>query len=308
MAAQAAEHGLSRSGARLPIGKYLAATWERRHFIVAYSNAKVTSGYAQTGLGWMWEVLNPLLNAMVYFLIFGLLLKKGVTAHLSTGEYIGFLVIGVFLYSYMNKSMTTGSKAIYGNMGLIRALHFPRIALPLSAVLVQLRRVWWSMAVMIGLILASGMKIYWTWLLLPVVVLLLGVFNLGGAMILARLGAKSSDVTQFLPFLFRTWMYLSGVMFSIERIIADNPKLPDWADTLLRVNPMALFLNLARGVMIGDPYTCVSGQGAGCTRMDPLTWLSLHPTDWLVALAWAVGLAVIGFFFFYQGEEEYGRG
>ncbi|MCU6325990.1 ABC transporter permease, partial [Enterobacter quasiroggenkampii] len=110
--------------------------WARRHFITAFSTAKLTAQYSQAKLGQVWQVMNPLLNAAVYFFIFGVLLgtKKGVP------DYIPFLVTGVFIWTFTQSSIMAGPRAVSGNLGLVRALHFPRAALPISFCLQQLQQ------------------------------------------------------------------------------------------------------------------------------------------------------------------------
>ena len=70
----AAKHGLSVSGARPSLVEYVRQLWGRRHFIIAFSQAKLTAQYSQAKLGQLWQVVTPLLNAAVYFFIFGVLL------------------------------------------------------------------------------------------------------------------------------------------------------------------------------------------------------------------------------------------
>src|SRR4051794_25584988 len=75
----AAGHGLTQSAARPPAGSYISQLWQRRHFIWAFASAKNIAMYTESRLGQLWQVLTPLLNAGVYYMIFGLLLntKRG---------------------------------------------------------------------------------------------------------------------------------------------------------------------------------------------------------------------------------------
>ncbi|MCX2926241.1 ABC transporter permease, partial [Streptomyces sp. NEAU-W12] len=70
----AAKYGLTVSGARPSLVEYVRLLWGRRHFILTFSRAKLTAQYSQARLGQLWQVATPLLNAAVYFFIFGLLL------------------------------------------------------------------------------------------------------------------------------------------------------------------------------------------------------------------------------------------
>jgi len=82
LAELAAEYGLRPSSARPGLGSYLALVWQRRHFILAYATARNVSMYTEARLGRLWQVLTPLLNSGVYYLIFGVLFK--VTAASAT--------------------------------------------------------------------------------------------------------------------------------------------------------------------------------------------------------------------------------
>lgn len=217
--AQLAErYGLSVSGARPSLGAYVRQLWARRHFITAFATAKLTAQYSQAKLGQVWQIANPLLNAAVYYLIFGLLMgtKNGVP------DYVPFLVTGVFVWTFTQSSIMAGTRAISGSLGLVRALHFPRASLPLSYCLQQLQQLLFSMAALVVILLAFGVPVAMSWLLVIPALTLQFVFNAGIAMVMARIGAKTPDIAQLMPFVLRTWMYASGVMFSMDRILADR--------------------------------------------------------------------------------------
>lgn len=122
-AALAAKYGLSVSGARPGLFEYVRELWSRRHFILAFSSAKLTAQYSQAKLGQVWQVATPLLNALVYYLIFGLILGAG--QGMTKEVYIPFLVTGIFVFTFTQSSVMAGVRAISGNLGLVRALHFP---------------------------------------------------------------------------------------------------------------------------------------------------------------------------------------
>ncbi|CAL9657869.1 hypothetical protein SUDANB9_06826 [Streptomyces sp. enrichment culture] len=282
----AAKYGLSVSGARPSLVEYVRQLWGRRHFILAFSQAKLTAQYSQAKLGQLWQVATPLLNAFVYFAIFGLILDAG--RGMPKDVYIPFLVTGVFVFTFTQSSAMAGVRAISGNLGLVRALHFPRASLPVSFALQQLQQLLASMIVLFAVVIGFGSYPSLSWLLVVPALVLQFLFNTGLALIVARMGAKTPDLAQLMPFIMRTWMYASGVMFSIPIMLEDKPA---WLADVLQWNPAAVYMDLIR-------FALIDGYGSE----------NLPPHVWAVALGWAVVLAVGGFVYFWKAEERYGRG
>ncbi|MFE9606937.1 ABC transporter permease [Streptomyces sp. NPDC006012] len=286
LAALAARHGLTVSGARPTLPQYVRQLWDRRHFITAFSTAKLTAQYSQAKLGQVWQVMTPLLNAAVYYFIFGVLLgaKHGVP------DYVPFLITGVFVWTFTQSSIMAGTRAIAGNLGLVRALHFPRAALPISFCLQQLQQLLFSMAALVVILLCFGVPVTISWLLAIPALVLQFTFNAGVSMIVARLGAKTPDIAQLMPFVLRTWMYVSGVMWSIDRLTSKDD-LPHVVTVALEVNPAAVYIDLMRFALI-----------------DSFHASQLPPHVWAAAVGWALLAGIGGFIYFWKAEETYGRG
>ncbi|MGQ4417190.1 ABC transporter permease [Streptomyces sp. SAS_269] len=282
----AAKYGLAVSGARPSLAEYVRQLWGRRHFILAFSQAKLTAQYSQAKLGQLWQVATPLLNAAVYYFIFGVILHA--SRGMSQDVYIPFLVTGVFVFTFTQSSVMTGVRAISGNLGLVRALHFPRASLPVSFSLQQLQQLLFSMIVMFLVAIGFGSYPGLSWLLIVPVLVLQFLFNTGLALIVARLGAKTPDLAQLMPFVLRTWMYASGVMFSISKMMEGRS---EWVVRLLQVNPAAVYMDLMR-------FALIDGYDAS----------NLPPHVWAIALFWAVVAFAGGFVYFWKAEERYGRG
>jgi teichoic acid transport system permease protein len=286
LAALAARYGLSVSGARPTLPQYVRQLWARRHFITAFATAKLTAQYSQAKLGQLWQVMTPLLNAAVYYFIFGVLLgtKRNVP------DFVPFLVTGVFIWTFTQSSIMAGTRAISGNLGLVRALHFPRAALPISFALQQLQQLLFSMAALLVILVCFGVPVAASWLLAFPVLVLQFTFNAGVSMTVARMGARTPDIAQLMPFLLRTWMYVSGVMWSIDKLTSKD-HLPHLVTVALQLNPAAVYIDLMRFALI-DSFR--SGQ--------------LPHHVWPAATAWALIAGIGGFIYFWKAEETYGRG
>jgi teichoic acid transport system permease protein len=313
LAELAAQHGLRPSAERPPVFRYMRNLWQRRHFIMAFATARNIAMYTEARLGQVWQVLTPLLNAGVYFLIFGLLLKinRGIP------NYLGFLVTGVFVFNFTQRAFISTSTVITESLPLIRALHFPRAALPLAYVIIELQQMVLSMLVLAVIVLCTGEPITWYWLLVIPALLLQTIFNVGAGLAVARLGSNVNDFSQLLPFLMRTWLYVSGVLFNIATLDIGRKYI-----ALLQINPAAIYISLIRDAMLQTQRESEPGampyNKLKCDTWQhlkkPLDWSAYcHPVTnpahyWIYGIAWAVLALVVGFFFFWRAEAKYGRG
>ena len=316
LAVLAARHGLRPSSARPGLASYLRKVWDRRHFILAYATARNVSMYTEARLGQLWQVLTPLLNSAVYYLIFGVLFK----ANRGISNYTAFLVIGVFIFAFTERSIVVGSTVMRANITLIRALHFPRACLPLAYVLVEFQQLLLSMVVLFAIVLGTGEPLTWYWLLLVPTLVLQATFNVGAALIMARVGAGAQDISQLVPFLLRVWRYFCGVMYSVTSL-PSYATLPSWAKDVISLNPAAVYITLARNALMATfradapgakPYNAAACAAFNLTKHPPLQ-AYCHPTTtigelWLVGIGWAVVTLAVGAVYFWQAETRYGRG
>ncbi|MEV7088771.1 ABC transporter permease [Streptomyces sp. NPDC093085] len=274
------------SGARPALPAYLRQLWSRRHFITAFATARLTAQYSQAKLGQLWQLMTPLLNAAVYYFIFGVLLdtKRDVP------DFIPFLVTGVFIWTFTSNSIMASTRAVSGNLGLVRALHFPRAALPIGLALQQFQQLLFSLGALVVILIGFGEYPGPAWLLAVPALLLQAVFNTGVSMAMARVAARTPDVSQLMPFLLRTWMYLSGVMWSVDKVTRSSD-VPHLVGVALQCNPAAVYIDLLRFAFVRS-----------------FTAAQLPPHVWALALGWALVAGAGGFLFFWKAEEEYGRG
>jgi teichoic acid transport system permease protein len=283
----AAENGLQPIGVRPPLRAYVRALRQRRQFTHVLASSKAYAENQGTYLGQLWSVLTPTMNALVYVMIFGLLLKT----NRGVENVIGFIVVGVFVYRLFDEGVGAAARSIPTNGNLVRALQFPRVVLPTAGIFSKFLGQLPSMLVMLVFVLLSRfvprnvpVPVSWRWLLLPVAILLLLGFSLGVGYVFARICAGVPDLLNFFPFVFRILMYASGVIFPINHYVHNAP-----LERVLEYQPVALYLDLARQSVLHEPSI-------------PLMW-----SKWLLALAWSVGVLLVGFVFFWRAEARYGR-
>ncbi|HEX9518267.1 MAG TPA: ABC transporter permease [Streptosporangiaceae bacterium] len=345
LAALAAQYGLRPSAQRPSIGIYLRELARRWSFIMGFATARNVAMYTEAKLGQLWQILAPLLNAGVYFLIFGLIIT-GVSR--GVPDYLAFLVTGVFVFSFTQRTFISTSKVITDSLPLIRALQFPRASLPLAYVMIELQQLALSMVVLFSLIPITGEPVTWDWLLVLPALALLTIFNAGLALFAARTGARINDFAQLLPFLMRTWLYVSGVIYSVQVFVAQHSQNHAWVTTLLQLNPAAIFITLVRNALLANQRASAFGakapNAANCAAwagtprpagVSPAAWGKAltqvkkdlpqhHPLSqygsaychasfvsshlWLFAVGWALVALLLGFWYFWRKEVNYGRG
>jgi len=267
-------------GRRPPLGSYLRQLWGRRYFIWADSRARAFAGNKDTLLGRFWLVGRPLLDGFTFYLVFGVLLD----ASRGVENYIGFLLVGVFMFSFSARALTGGAGAMSSGKNMVRSFSFPRAAIPLALMLRETLSTVPTVLTMMAMILVipPHAPLTWYWLLFPVVFALQFLFNLGMTLYTARLASAVPDLRLVLGFFSRFWMYGSGVMYSIDRFVEHPTVL-----AILQLNPAYCVLEITRDLLL-------------YARMPELSL-------WLTLTAWAVVTPLLGFVYFWQGEEGYGR-
>jgi teichoic acid transport system permease protein len=335
----AIEHNLIPSGTRPTLRRYLTTLWQRRHFIIGYATARNVSMYTEAKLGQIWQVLTPLLNACVYYLIFGFIFQQS----RGVEHYIAFLVCGVFIFAFTERSIVTNANVMRVNLPLIRALYFPRAALPLAYVIVELEQTLLSLVVLFAIVLGFGEPLTWYWFLMVPVMLLQTLFNVGAALLVARMAGAVQDVGELIPFILRISRYFCGVMYMVTTLspVYTRP----WLERILMLNPAAVYISLARvslmksyrtnspgnapynstlcyrfraddggSHLVSGGYHLVNNVEVAGHYVGNYVWQAScqavvnNPDQWIAAVGWAVLTFLVGLVFFWTAEHRYGRG
>ncbi|WP_295102048.1 ABC transporter permease [uncultured Microbacterium sp.] len=270
--------GLTEVGTRPRLGGYLAETWRLRAFAVRLAGSRLISGLLPNRLGVLWIVLKPLSLAITYGVIFHFILSGAARPE----NYVQFLLVGVFVFEFFTGCFGSGSKSITSNSKLVQSFGFPRILLPISVIAEQAMRMV-PVVLMLGiLLLILGEPIAWSWLLVIPILAVMGVFNLGVALVVSRISVRTRDVQQLVPIISRVLFYASGIFFDLDGALADLPTLL----TIVHLNPIYEFIAIARDVLL-------EGYAA------PLL-------AWIAAPIWALVMIVGGVIYFWRAEPRYG--
>ncbi|MGH8875001.1 MAG: ABC transporter permease [Acidimicrobiia bacterium] len=255
--------------------QYLLDLWNRREFAWFLAMGNLKARHASTALGLFWWVLNPLLLAAVYFLVFGVIFRGA-----QGPDYIGYLLSGIFVFHYTHHAMTGGAHSILQNSKLLANLRFPRLVLPIASLIEAAAGFLASLGVFYLIVIpTSGTFPGLHTALLLVIFPLHTLFNLGLGAITARLAVPFRDINNLVPYLTRLWLYLSPVIWPLAFLDAVSTT----AQQLARLNPMFSVISAYRMAVLGDPF-------------DPaVLWWSA---------AWSLGLALVGVGLFVKYEGQ----
>jgi teichoic acid transport system permease protein len=255
-----------------PLGSYVREMWRRREFASEMARTRLREQHFDTVFGQLWLVINPLLMALVYFLLVDIL--RG--GHRPEG-YFAHLVAGLFAFQLIHNAMTVGVRTVTKGGRLILNSAFPRALLPLSAVITSFMRFLPTLLIYIPIHIASGLPVNLNTLwLLPVLALFL-LLACGLAMLVSAGQVYFRDLSNFLPYMLRIWLYCTPVLY----FAAEVPPNYQW---LLDVNPL--------GGLMPAWSDALRGQAPGAGALLP-------------GLAWGIGLFVVASLFFLSREREF---
>jgi ABC-type polysaccharide/polyol phosphate export permease len=256
-----------------PLRPYLRTLLERREFAYELSWTNLRAQHFNTVFGQFWLVINPLLLALIYFVLVDILRRS------SRGtDFFAHLMAGLFAFTMVNQAVTQGAKSVTSGGRLILNTAFPRMLLPLSAVLTAALRFLPTTVVYAAVHVVGGLPIGWHLLWVPPLFVLLVVFTVGATSLIAAATVYFRDISSFLPYVMRIWLYASPVLYYIEDV-------PRRFHLITDLNPLAPILGAWGDVL---------------TRGEP-------PSAGRLALgaAWSAAVFVVGVLFFISREREF---
>ena len=255
-----------------PMGSYLRSLVKRRAFISEFARSGLREQNFGSVFGQLWLILNPLLLSGVYFLLIFVIGGN------SDSTRFAHLTSSLFLFYLVANSLTGGVKAITSGQRLILNTSFPRIMLPLSAVVISFLKFLPTMAVALVIHLILGLAFSWQMLwAIPVLVVAL-LLSTGLAILFSCINVYFRDISSMLPYMTRSLLYLSPVLYEASTVSESIKKFEI-------VNPLFYLLDAWSRVMVH----------AQAPTLDSM----LH------ALAFALLIFIVGTYFFLSRERDF---
>lgn len=255
-----------------PLGAYLRALWARRSFIAEFSRSELREQNYGSVFGQLWLVLNPLLLSGVYFLLIYIIGGQ------SDSTRYGHLTASLFLFYLVSNSLTGGVKSITAGQRLILNTAFPRIMLPISAMVIALFKFVPTLAVFFVMRTVLGLDYSWRMFWAIPVVLIALLMGLGMAILISCINVYFRDIASFLPYMTRSLLYLSPILYQAG-------DLSDKLRSFEIANPIFYLLDAWSQVMV--------------YAKAPDLFSLLH------SLVWALAIFIIGTYFFLSRERDF---
>lgn len=212
-----------------------------RRMIIIFAWRDIQARYKQTVAGLTWVIVQPLMSMLVFSIFFGRWLN------VSSGEipYPVFTFAALVPWTYFVHALTMASNSIVLQQSVVSKIYFPRMLLPLAAVLGGLADLFVSLLVLVPLMLYYGITPGWQILTLPIFILMAWLTALGIGLWLAAINVRYRDVTQALPFFIQLWMFATPVAYPITVV-------PEAVRPLYELNPMTSVVEGFRWALTGD--------------------------------------------------------
>jgi lipopolysaccharide transport system permease protein len=210
--------------------------------------------YAQTTIGFMWALLQPVVTLLILTLVFNQF--AGVKTDVP---HIVFTVCGLSMWTYFSYVMTNSGSSIIQSQEMVKKIYFPRIIIPLSKALVGLIDFGITIAILIVLMIYYQIAPSNTIIFAPIFVIIGVLSALSVGIWLSALTVRYRDFQHVVPFMVQVGLYLTPVAYPIELV---SDRLPKWAESIYYLNPMV-------GVVQGFRWSIFGG-----TAPDSMIFIS----------------------------------
>jgi ABC-type polysaccharide/polyol phosphate export systems, permease component len=216
--------------------------WHYRELLYFLMWRDIKIRYKQTLLGAAWALLQPLCMMLLFSAFFGRIAPIN-----SAVPYPLFALAGLVPWLYFANAVGVSGNSLVSNTHLITKVYFPRILMPMAAVLAGLVELALAFLLLGGMLWYYGVPLTTRILMLPVLIVLTTLCALGTGMWMSALNVKYRDVRFALPFIVQLWLFASSV-------ILPSSAVPVRWRSLLYLNPMSPIIEAYRSALFGTPF------------------------------------------------------
>jgi lipopolysaccharide transport system permease protein len=202
----------------------------------------IKSLYAQTVLGFLWAFLNPLIQIVIFTIIFGNVAKVSTDGI----PYILFSSVAIIPWTYISQAMTQSSQSLLQGSSMLGKIYFPRLIFPITPVLAKLVDFAISISIIVCIMLYYRVPPTWNLLFFPVFLLMMMSIPLGIGLWLSSLAIRFRDIRQAMPFFIQMLMYSAPIVYSASSI-SESYRI------IYSLNPIVGVIEGYRACLLGTP-------------------------------------------------------
>ena len=226
-------------------------------------------------LGYLWQLMRPLLLFGVLYIVF----TKFVAIGSGVNYYPAILLTGIVLFTFFSDATSRSVTAVADRENLVRKIEFPRLVVPLAVLLIAYFNLVLNLLAVLVFVLATGVDPRPEWLAFPLLLVPLGLFAGGLAMLLSALFVRFRDVQPIWEVVLQASFYATPILYPLEKLS------PDLQRAVVMLNPVAAVLVQSRHTLIDDTAPTAWEAAGGVSHL-------------LVPAAIVLGVLVLGFWVF----------
>jgi lipopolysaccharide transport system permease protein len=220
--------------------------WEYRELFYFFTWRDIKVKYKQTLLGFLWAILQPLIMTLLFTFCLGKIISENSSL---TMPYPLFALSGLVLWNVFSSGISNAGNSMVTNANIIKKIYFPRLIIPISAILVSLFDFLMACIILIPFSIYYNAQIsFQSLIFIPLSILLTCITTFGLGTLLAALNVKYRDFRYVIPFLIQALMFSTPVIYPIK--ITDN----NFLQIILMINPMTAPIELFRAAFYDQSF------------------------------------------------------
>lgn len=223
------------------------------YLILRLSAFEMKSAHANNYLGRVWEILNPLIQLAIYWLVFGIGVRGGQRIPMENGVRVPFfiwMVTGMIVWFFVNPAISKSSKSIYSRIQLISKMSFPMSAIPSFVIMANFYTHLMLLGVVVIFLQFTEFKLSVYYIQLPYFMLATLFFLLALALITSTLSTIIRDVQQIVQSVLRMMLYLTPLLWHTDQLVLKGVDVT----FLLKLNPLYYLVEGYRASLLGTTW------------------------------------------------------
>ena len=217
--------------------KLIKELWHYREMIISLVKRDLKGRYKGSVMGFLWTMINPLLQLAVYTFVFSVIMPSGVE------RFYLFLFVALVPWLFFSTCLSTGTTVIFAQQEMVKKIYFPRQILPISFTISQFVNMLLSFVVIFIVLIFSGIKFNFKALAcLPIIMLVQFILCLGITFVVSALTVYLRDLEYILSIISMAWMYLTPILYPIENV-------PEAYRGICYINPMTSIIVAYRDIL-----------------------------------------------------------